>query len=603
MYSLLFALPSLAVQIRHAKEASSGKVVEADIVSKKRAPFECFECGEELILRRGEVLNAHFAHKPDSNSSCDGGGPETWQHKFAKQLLSEHLNKWQFVSKCPECGSKKSKTKKFLAQDNYIGHIEYSYAGFSVDVMVLRNGYEKSAALEVYFTHAVDEKKKKYFEKKNISLFEVEAEQVIDAYESRSFRAVIIEHENCENCKKEKELRNRRPCIQCDNWQAKELLEEIEAPSGHNYPTAFVCKKCQEICPDCDSIITRQQLSRFKRCKSCNQRIGNWNSMANCAVQENNIEQIRNLIKIAPANVDVKYLQTIYEKKQKEHAEQQAQRLANERILEKQLAQARIEQAKIHKQMLLEKAREIVRTNIVELVVPFNENQQVKKYEARYQRGNLWIIPAKHIGACAKWLSDSRDIVPIVEKLLKEQRQKMPGQKMNKGGKRELSEKKNFAEKKRRLDNETGKTQSTVVNQTEEFERLKKASDEGFPEAQFNLAILYQNDESIRDDAISVELLIKAANQGLARAQHNLAKRFETGNGVVKDEAKAFALYKEAARQGLPIAKICLERMQENGFCIPKDNNQTIEDIIIDSDQSDISANNNIEEMYKLAEL
>ncbi len=51
------------------------------------------------------------------------------------------------------------------------------------------------------------------------------------------------------------------------------------------------------------------------------------------------------------------------------------------------------------------------------------------------------------------------------------------------------------------------------------------------------------------DDAKSIELLIKAADQGFARAQHNLAKRYEIGDGVPKDEAKAFALYTEADLQ------------------------------------------------------
>ncbi len=182
-------------------------------------------------MRRGEIVTAHFAHKHDQNSSCAGGGPETWQHKLAKQLLSDDLDKWQFVKECSGCNGQKGKAKRFLAKENYAGRIEYPYGRFSVDVMVLRNGVE-SAALEVRFTHAVDEQKRKYFEKHKIPIIEVEAEQVIDAYEDESFRVVVIEDEPCNDCERKKMLRNQRRCLQCENGNRKNFLKKLRHLQG-----------------------------------------------------------------------------------------------------------------------------------------------------------------------------------------------------------------------------------------------------------------------------------------------------------------------------------------------------------------------------------
>ncbi len=56
-----------------------------------------------------------------------------------------------------------------------------------------------------------------------------------------------------------------------------------------------------------------------------------------------------------------------------------------------------------------------------------------------------------------------------------------------------------------------------------------------------------------------ITLLKKEALRGDPDAQYNLAYLYENGIGVEKDEAKALELYRQAANQGHPLAQDSLE--------------------------------------------
>jgi competence protein CoiA len=68
---------------------ASGIKMEADYVTKASGPFACPKCGDEVILRRGAVKVAHFAHKPPV--TCDYGTGETEQHRILKKGIAETL--------------------------------------------------------------------------------------------------------------------------------------------------------------------------------------------------------------------------------------------------------------------------------------------------------------------------------------------------------------------------------------------------------------------------------------------------------------------------------------------------------------------------------
>ena len=52
----------------------------------KGLPYICAGCGSEIIVRKGEYIRMHFAHKVDSD--CSGGG-ESVMHMMAKAAIAE----------------------------------------------------------------------------------------------------------------------------------------------------------------------------------------------------------------------------------------------------------------------------------------------------------------------------------------------------------------------------------------------------------------------------------------------------------------------------------------------------------------------------------
>ncbi len=69
----------------------------------------------------------------------------------------------------------------------------------------------------------------------------------------------------------------------------------------------------------------------------------------------------------------------------------------------------------------------------------------------------------------------------------------------------------------------------------------------------------------------AVELYRKAAKQGLAQAQFNLALMYDDGEGIAPDDAKAVKLYRKAAEQGHEDAINNLGYMYENGEGVKQD--------------------------------
>jgi len=76
-------MPELKVPLAHDE---NGSIVSPDAASKGNA-YYCPNCGDTLILRKGEIKIAHFAHKVTDKCSY-----ETIIHKLAKQKIAETVN-------------------------------------------------------------------------------------------------------------------------------------------------------------------------------------------------------------------------------------------------------------------------------------------------------------------------------------------------------------------------------------------------------------------------------------------------------------------------------------------------------------------------------
>ena len=78
-----------------------------------------------------------------------------------------------------------------------------------------------------------------------------------------------------------------------------------------------------------------------------------------------------------------------------------------------------------------------------------------------------------------------------------------------------------------------------------------KAAEKGDAEAQFNLAVCYDNGKGVlQDDKQAVYWYTKAAEQGDADAQYNLGNSYSNGEGVLQDYKQAVYWYTKAAEQG-----------------------------------------------------
>ena len=101
---------------------------------------------------------------------------------------------------------------------------------------------------------------------------------------------------------------------------------------------------------------------------------------------------------------------------------------------------------------------------------------------------------------------------------------------------------------------------------------LKQKAGQGFPDAQYNLGLMYERGEGVtQDQTEAIRWFQLAAEQGVAEAQYKLGHRFAEGYGVSQGYAEAVKWYQAAAEQGLAVAQIRLGLLHANGEGVPQD--------------------------------
>lgn len=82
--------------------ALAGAVIGFPLTAARNGEWKCPECGSAVIVKRGKVKQAHFAHK--STSSCTG---ESLLHKATKEWISAHVCDPEFsiTSRCHCCST------------------------------------------------------------------------------------------------------------------------------------------------------------------------------------------------------------------------------------------------------------------------------------------------------------------------------------------------------------------------------------------------------------------------------------------------------------------------------------------------------------------
>lgn len=258
--------------------------------SDRRTEYRCPECQSHLVLKAGEIVVHHFAHKADT--ACTG---ETIAHETAKRLLAQVIHEQTAITNprtislectCDRCASA---FPVRLPQDSFTGvAVEHRVDDFVCDVVGLRNN-GVALALEVLATHAVPEAKARTL---SVPWIEITAEAVLaDPYQwtpiNSRLKPVV-----CPSCKgflgKLKVLAERwdipldplagyrdparatylaaiERCWKCDEeillfWWAGVPFCELEPPKPrprtiqYRYSNTFGGKYWANTCPACDAL-------------------------------------------------------------------------------------------------------------------------------------------------------------------------------------------------------------------------------------------------------------------------------------------------------------------------------------------------------------
>ena len=90
------------------------------------------------------------------------------------------------------------------------------------------------------------------------------------------------------------------------------------------------------------------------------------------------------------------------------------------------------------------------------------------------------------------------------------------------------------------LELEQCKVNYSKYNYSEAFKFCSVAAEQGHAEAQFNLGVMYDNGQGVKQDYFkAVEWYQKAADQGQSDAQFNLGLLYYDGEGVRQNYTKA----------------------------------------------------------------
>ena len=102
-------------------------------------------------------------------------------------------------------------------------------------------------------------------------------------------------------------------------------------------------------------------------------------------------------------------------------------------------------------------------------------------------------------------------------------------------------------------------------NKKEAENWYRKAADQGFADAQCSLGEMLDASRSCKFSQEAVEWYRKAAEQGLADAQFNLGKMYASGSGVSKNEKEAVHWFRKSAEQGFADAQFSFGMTLYNG--------------------------------------
>lgn len=146
------------------------RIVLPSHVYRGQTGITCLDCGEELIVRKGEIKVHHFSHKTKCSNpviSTHLGSGETREHIDAKYKIVERFNNSTNIQiskrtchRCYKIETLHDLTK--YKQNGYLACIEYGYSDKnmvrrSADVAITDNSGNIHMIIEILNTHATPE--------------------------------------------------------------------------------------------------------------------------------------------------------------------------------------------------------------------------------------------------------------------------------------------------------------------------------------------------------------------------------------------------------------------------------------------------------------
>jgi len=214
----------------------------------KEKDYICLECGEDLILKKGEKIAHHFAHY-STNKTCTSGNGESEKHWEAKYLLKYLLENNYTINinktnSCKECHQMNNNVA--IIKMNRDQKIEVEYRGFSAskdnnnkklyiaDLALIENEKIKYI-FEIKHTHKVEESKE--FHGRPEPWYEFEAEQILTVYkDNKNIELDCIRIRKDKLCQK---------CFLTNNYYPIKILR-WKYGAEKNFKQSIACLSCSE---------------------------------------------------------------------------------------------------------------------------------------------------------------------------------------------------------------------------------------------------------------------------------------------------------------------------------------------------------------------
>ena len=112
-----------------------------------------------------------------------------------------------------------------------------------------------------------------------------------------------------------------------------------------------------------------------------------------------------------------------------------------------------------------------------------------------------------------------------------------------------------------------GLNQAVWADDVSDFRENLQAAAQGNAAAQFNLGVMYENGQGVRQDYVqAVQWYRKAAEQGDAQAQYNLGVMYDNGQVVRQNYKIAKEWFGKACDNGLQLGCDAYRKLNQQGY-------------------------------------